>query len=118
MKKITPTINASIDSNTGNVSVEYSLFSPGIKLRQRSVSQTQIDVYDTANLPGVKVELEFDVIGPGNPFAVSGSFTLNSNLTLNAEKPYLDVVIYVYDDNQGKKRRGSGIVRHEDIDKD
>ncbi len=118
MKSITPTINASIDSSTGTVSVEYSLFSPGVKLAQRSVSQTQIDVYDTKNLPGVQVEMEFDIVGPGNPFAVSGSFTINPNLTLNAEKPYLDMVIYVYDDNQAKKRRGSGIVRHEDIDMD
>jgi len=118
MKKITPTINATINSNTGAVNVEYSLFSPGMRLVQRSVSQTQIDVYDTQNLPGVQVELEFDIVGPGNPFAVSGSFTINPNLTLSAEKPYLDMVIYVYDDNQSKKRTGSGIVRHEDIDKD
>ena len=64
------------------------------------------------SIPGVKIELKFDEIGPGNPLTLSGSIPITSPFILDGTKPFVEVVYKAWDNGTGKyKSKGGAIIR-------
>jgi hypothetical protein len=82
-----------IANSNGSKTLEYTVLSPGKRYSQKSVVQEQINDYSTTALPGIKVTIELEEVGNGNPFSFDGSVNIDTNLVLDNTKPYLEVVV-------------------------
>ncbi|TNE52772.1 MAG: hypothetical protein EP338_14130 [Bacteroidetes bacterium] len=107
-----PKFKSQIDliSNPNNTwSVDYSIFSPGSRYIQGTITQTQVNDYDpnTKELPGVLVEILMENIGPGNPTTVSGSFNLNAAMKIDDITPFLEVVFKAVENGEIKYKGGA-----------
>lgn len=117
MRKFNPAISLVKDANGNYTDVEYTVFTPGDRYTQNAVTQTQITQYANGDLPGIKVTIELEKDGPGNPFAFAGNFVIDNTLVLDGSKPFLDIGIYVMNPTTNElERKGGGMVRHDDSD--
>lgn len=98
-----------ISNSNGTYSVDYSIFTPGKRYSEGTITQTQVDTYDsqTQAVPGIVVEILMEDLGPGNPTTVSGSFDVNSSLVLNSAKPFLEVLFKAIEDGTVKYKGGT-----------
>ena len=116
-RKFNPAISLVKDTNGNYTDVEYNIFTPGERYNQKSVTQTQVTQYANGDVPGIKVVIELEKVGPGNPFAFAGNFAIDNTLVLDSGKPFLDIGVYVMNPTtQQLERKGGGIVRHQDSD--
>lgn len=97
-----------IENTNGTYSVDYSIFSPGKRYGQGTITQSQITEYDsqTHEIPGINVVVMLDDEGNGNPTAVAGSFNINASLVLDSAKPFLEVLFKVTEGGVVKEKGG------------
>ena len=106
------------NSNGDYVKAKFTLNNPDDEYSVNSIDQEQVNNFGNGNVPGVKTKVKLDIMGgtPGPEF--SHTFDLDNTLTLNdSDKQFLDIGIYVWDNNtQEYKRKGGTIVRTGDAD--
>lgn len=103
-----------IDNGNGSYTVEYNVFTPGRKYTEATITKTQIDLYNliTKEVPGVKIEIEFDDAGPGNPLTLNGSIPITTPYVIGELKPFVEVVYKAWDNaTQMYVEKGGAIVR-------
>lgn len=103
-----------IDLGNGSYTLDYNIFSPGRKYQAVQTNLTQIDSYDsqTQAIPGVKIEIKFDDLGPGNPLTASGSVPITTPYVISETKPFVEVVYLAWDTaTQMYKEKGGAITR-------
>lgn len=97
-----------IENSNGTFSVDYSIFSPGKRYSQGSITQSQVTSYDSNSqaLPGIRAEIMMTDEGNGNPTAVAGSFNITASLVLDSAKPFLEVLFKVTESGVVKEKGG------------
>ncbi|MBI2257406.1 MAG: hypothetical protein HYU67_00730 [Flavobacteriia bacterium] len=103
-----------IDNGNGTYNLDYNIFSPGKKYTEGTVTKTQINTFDsvTKEIPGVKIVIQLEDGGNGNPLTLSGSIPIATPYEISESKPFVEVVYKAWDNAmQMYKERGGAIVR-------
>ncbi|MFP5471471.1 MAG: hypothetical protein ACLGGV_07725 [Bacteroidia bacterium] len=93
----------------GSRTLEYSVFAPGKRIKEKTITQTQVTTCGPDSVPGIKIVAEFEEVGPGSPFSFDGFITINPALILDSNNPYLELKAVDGDYNGGMIiRNGNG----------
>jgi hypothetical protein len=76
----------------GSRTLEYAVFNPGKRYKEKTVTQEQVTTCGPDGVPGIKVTIDLEEIGPGAPFSHDGFINIDSNLTLDNNNPYVEVI--------------------------